>query len=148
MSFQSTPFFKLNFQISFNPPIQIYGHAGLLNFSGIHNSPKNYTDFFYEFPDGVIISNSKQVKESLDFIHIFASTEKELSSAFQLAKPTLKKNGSLWVSWPKKTSKLSSEIDKFHVMKYGLDNGLVDVKVAAVDNDWSGHKFMYRVKDR
>ena len=48
----------------------------------------------------------------------------------------------------KKTSKLFSEIDKFHVMKYGLDHGLVDVKVAAIDTDWSGHKFMYRIKDR
>ena len=114
----------------------------------VYNSPKNYLSFFHDFPEGVVISDSNQGKETLDFIHIFASTEKELSEAFTKAKPSLKKNGSLWVSWPKKTSKLSSEIDKFHVMKYGLENGLVDVKVAAVDNDWSGHKFVYRVKDR
>ena len=114
----------------------------------VYNSPKNYTDFFHEFPDGVVISNSQQEKETLDFIHIFASREKELSEAFQASKPTLKKNGSLWVSWPKKASKLPSEIDKFDVLKYGLDHGLVDVKVAAVDDDWSGHKFMYRKKDR
>lgn len=114
----------------------------------VYNSPKNYTDFFHEFPNGVVISDTEQEKETLDFIHIFASTEKELSKAFKVAKPTLKKNGSLWVSWPKKTSKLPSEIDKFHVMKCGLDNRLVDVKVAAIDNDWSGHKFMYRKEDR
>lgn len=114
----------------------------------VYNAPKNYIDFFYEFPDDVVISNSKQGEETVDFIHLFATTKEELSQAFLKAKPTLKKNGSLWVSWPKKTSKIASEIDKFHVMKYGLDQGLVDVKVAAVDADWSGHKFMYRKKDR
>ena len=96
----------------------------------------------------VVISASKQIKESVDFTHIFATTENELSEAFQLAKPSLKKNGSLWISWPKKSSKITTKIDKFHVMKYGLENGLVDVKVAAVDDDWSGHKFVYRIKDR
>jgi len=114
----------------------------------VYNSPKNYTDFFHEFPDGVVISDSQQGKETIDFIHVFATTEQELSEAFHAAKPALKKNGSLWISWPKKSSKIPTEIDKFYVMKYGLDNGLVDVKVAAVDNDWSGHKFVYRVKDR
>lgn len=114
----------------------------------VYNSPKNYTDFFHEFPEGVVISNSNQSKETVDFIHVFATTEKELSNAFSKAKPSLKKNGTLWISWPKKTSKISTEIDKFFVMNYGLDNGLVDVKVAAIDNDWSGHKFVYRKKDR
>ncbi|MEQ6124516.1 DUF3052 domain-containing protein [Pseudotenacibaculum sp. MALMAid0570] len=114
----------------------------------VYNSPKNYIDFFHEFPKGVVLSNSNQGIKTIDFIHIFATTEEELSQAFHLAKPTLKKNGSLWISWPKKTSKIVSEINKFDVMKYGLDHGLVDVKVAAVDKDWSGHKFMYRTKDR
>ena len=114
----------------------------------LYNPPKNYTDFFHEFPDGVVISDSAQEKESVDFIHIFATTERELSEAFTKAKPTLKKTGTLWISWPKKSSKIPTEINKFYVMKYGLDNGLVDVKVAAVDQDWSGHKFVYRVKDR
>lgn len=114
----------------------------------LYNPPKNYTDFFHEFPDGVVISDSVQEKESVDFIHIFATTERELSEAFTKAKPTLKKTGTLWISWPKKSSKTPTEIDKFYVMRYGLDNGLVDVKVAAVDQDWSGHKFVYRVKDR
>jgi len=114
----------------------------------VYNSPKRYLDFFHEFPEGVVILDSEQEKETVDFIHIFATTESELSKAFSLAKPTLKKNGVLWISWPKKSSKIKTEIDKFYVMNYGLDNGLVDVKVAAVDDDWSGHKFVYRVKDR
>jgi len=114
----------------------------------VYNSPKEYLDFFHELPDGVVISNSKSLTESIDFIHIFATSEEELSKAFTIAKPSLKKNGVLWVSWPKKTSKITTEIDKFFVMKYGIENGLVDVKVAAIDNDWSGHKFVYRLKER
>ena len=114
----------------------------------IYNSPKAYLKFFQDFPKKVVISNSKQENETVDFIHIFATTEKELSISIAKAKSTLKKNGILWISWPKKASKLKSEIDKEFVRNYGLNNGLVDVKVAAIDDDWSGHKFVYRVKDR
>lgn len=114
----------------------------------IFNSPKRYTDFFHEFPSGVVISESLRLKESLDFIHVFATTKEMLVESVTKAKPVLKKNGSLWISWPKKTSKIATEIDKYMVMNYGLEKGLVDVKVAAIDNDWSGLKFMYRKKDR
>ena len=114
----------------------------------VYNSPKNYISFFHEFPSGVIISNSQQELETLDFIHIFATTKDSLTTNFLKAKPLLKKSGMLWISWPKKSSKIATEIDKFYVMNYGLENGLVDVKVAAVNDDWSGHKFVYRVKDR
>jgi hypothetical protein len=114
----------------------------------VMNTPKKYTDFFHEFPQNVVIIASDNQKESLDFIHVFATTKEALESSFAIAKPALKKNGSLWISWPKKTSKIQTEVDKFMVMNYGLENGLVDVKVAAIDQDWSGLKFMYRKKDR
>lgn len=84
----------------------------------------------------------------MDFIHIFATILSQSEKSFAIAKPNLKKTGMLWISWPKKTAAISTELDKFSIMKYGLDNGLVDTKVAAIDSDWSGHKFMYRVKDR
>lgn len=114
----------------------------------VMNVPKKYTDFFHEFPQNVVTITSIDQKESLDFIHVFATTKEELESSFTIAKPALKKNGSLWVSWPKKTSKIQTEIDKFMIMNYGLEKGLVDVKVAAIDRDWSGLKFVYRKKDR
>lgn len=114
----------------------------------VFNTPKKYTDFFYEFPLDVVIRSSGKTKESLDFIHVFATTTEALVSSFNEAKPMLKKDGSLWISWPKKTAKIPTEIDKYMVMKYGLENGLVDVKVAAIDSDWSGLKFMHRKKDR
>ncbi|PQJ80030.1 DUF3052 domain-containing protein [Polaribacter porphyrae] len=114
----------------------------------VYNLPKNYLAFFLDFPNGVIISDDNQPKETLDFIHIFGTTEDEVTKAFKKSKPTLKKNGILWISWPKKSSKLSSEIDKEFVRNYGLSNDLVDVKVSAIDDDWSAHKFVYRIEDR
>ncbi len=113
----------------------------------VFNPPKPYLQFFHEFPDGVILVDPRD-QAPIDFIHIFATTPSELTSYMQLAKANLKKNGLLWVSWPKKTSKIPTEIDKFDVMKCGQSNGFVDTKVAAIDEQWSGHKFMYRLKDR
>lgn len=127
----------------------LYKKLGITNDSEIMvlNQPKNYTDFFSDFPDNVII-NKTENSQQVEFIHIFVSTIKELESLYKIAKANLKKNGFLWISWPKKASKIDTELDKFMIMKYGLDNGLVDTKVASIDENWSGHKFVYRLKDR
>jgi len=111
------------------------------------NAPKSYLDFFADFPPNVLINEVENGAQFI-FIHIFVKTNEELASFFKIAKDKLKKNGLLWISWPKKSSKIASELDKFVIMRYGLDNGLVDTKVASVDDNWSGHKFVYRVKDR
>ncbi len=111
------------------------------------NQPKKYTDFFSEFPSMVLIHESAKGQQ-FGFIHIFVSSNIELESLYKTAKENLKKNGVLWISWPKKASKLSTELDKFKIMKYGLENGLVDTKVASIDENWSGHKFVYRISDR
>ncbi|MEM9362440.1 MAG: DUF3052 domain-containing protein [Bacteroidota bacterium] len=113
----------------------------------VFNSPKPYLEFFHEFPDQVVLVDALERAE-VDFIHIFATTVKELNSSIEIAKPNLKQSGTLWISWPKKSSKIPTEIDKFVVMKAGQHSGLVDTKVAAIDDQWSAHKFMYRLKDR
>jgi len=109
-------------------------------------APKAYAEFFDSWPENVDLVDNP--KAPVDFIHIFASTALALEGALGRAKPMLKINASLWLSWPKKSSALPSEIGKFDVMKAGQAIGLVDVKVAAIDEDWSGHKFVYRIKDR
>ncbi len=109
-------------------------------------APQDYIAFFDVWPDDTEIVISPEM--TVNFIHIFASSTEALSAALARAKPKLKMDGTLWVSWPKKSSDIPSEIGKFEVMKAGQDIGLVDVKVAALDADWSGHKFVYRVKDR
>ncbi|MEM7186086.1 MAG: DUF3052 domain-containing protein [Bacteroidota bacterium] len=114
----------------------------------VFNAPKRYQDFFEEFPSNVQWIKEGQSNPEIDFIHIFCTHWEGLERCFALAKANLKKSGMIWLSWPKKTSKIPTQLDKTLIREFGLRNGLVDTKVAAIDNDWSGHKFMYRIKDR
>jgi len=86
--------------------------------------------------------------ELLDFAMIFTNSRKELTKDFSRAAKTLSPAGMLWVSWPKKTSGVASDLDENIVRGVGLDAGLVDVKVCAVTDIWSGLKFVRRLKDR
>lgn len=84
----------------------------------------------------------------LPFIHVFCRNEKELHNLVLPLKKKLDKDGTLWVSWIKKSSRLETDITGNEVRALGLQIGLVDVKVCAVDEDWSALKFMYRKEDR
>jgi hypothetical protein len=86
----------------------------------------------------------KSLGAEVDFIHAFVSSQKELSKLLAGWKKALAKSGMLWISWPKKTSKIESDLTGDLVRESGLEAGLVDIKVCAVDEDWSGHKFVYR----
>lgn len=112
------------------------------------NSPKPYLEFFLDFPEKIQFATLDGPQTQVDFIHIFATKASELELHIQQALPLLKKDGMLWLSWPKKSSGIATELDKHAIRQFGLDGGLVDTKVAAIDADWSGHKFMYRTKDR
>lgn len=78
----------------------------------VFSPPKPYLDFFIDFPSNVTVNADSTTEEKVDFIHIFATTLQELESAFGQAKPNLKKVGMLWISWPKKSSTILTELDK------------------------------------
>ena len=84
----------------------------------------------------------------LDFAMVFAKTQAELKSEFVRLTRRLAPSGMLWISWPKKTSGVATDMNENDVRRIGLDAGLVDVKVCAVSEVWSGLKFVRRVKDR
>ncbi|HCX23753.1 MAG: DUF3052 domain-containing protein [Flammeovirgaceae bacterium] len=109
--------------------------------------PVPYDALFNDWPENVE-KVGFPTKESLDFIHVFALNSESLEELVPMAKPFLKKNGSFWVSWPKGTSGIPTDINRDIIRDYVLKIGLVDVKVAAIDDQWSGLKFMYRVEDR
>lgn len=92
--------------------------------------------------------DSKVGTHEFDYVHFFTKDKKDLELFFQQVKKVLKKDGTLWISWPKKSSKLKSDVDENVVRKIGLTSGLVDVKVAAIDEIWSGLKFVFRTSDR
>lgn len=85
---------------------------------------------------------------SIDFAMIFATMGADLNAKFARVAKFLTPAGMLWVSWPKKSSGVKSDLDENVVRAIGLDAGLVDVKVCAVTEVWSGLKFVRRLKDR
>lgn len=112
----------------------------------IVNQPSNYTQTLGTLPNNVIVTTT--LTEQQDFIHFFTKNKNELETIFPKLKKALKPTGMLWISWPKQAAKIDTDLNENVVMKIGLDNGLVDVKVAAIDETWSVLKFVYRLKDR
>ncbi|MGB6678769.1 MAG: DUF3052 domain-containing protein [Terriglobales bacterium] len=86
--------------------------------------------------------------EPVDFAMIFVKTANELKKQFPRFAKQLAPTGMLWVSWPKKASGMAADLNEHEVRRIGLEAGLVDVKVCAVSEIWSGLKFVIRVKDR
>lgn len=85
---------------------------------------------------------------AIDFAMLFTKSKKELAAEFKHMAKALAPAGMLWMSWPKKSSGVITDLDENVVREIGLDAGLVDVKVCAVTEIWSGLKFVRRVKDR
>jgi hypothetical protein len=95
------------------------------------------------------LATCKMAKQGpFDFVHIFVKSRVELRKHFARLSSQLEPNGMLWVSWPKKTSGVKTDLTENDVRDIGLELGLVDVKVCAVTEIWSGLKFVIRLKDR
>ena len=78
----------------------------------------------------------------------FAESAKELGAIFTRLEPKLAQDGMIWIAWPKKAAAMKTDLDENLVRDIGLDAGLVDIKVCAIDTTWSGLKFVRRVRDR
>jgi len=109
-------------------------------------SPSEYFDWLSPLPQDIQIR--RKLSGKLDFIHLFVTRGDRFREAFLQAKKCLKPNGMLWVSWPKKSSKVETDLDENRIRDFGLKAGLVDIKVCAVDDIWSGLKFVVRKADR
>jgi hypothetical protein len=90
----------------------------------------------------------RQARAPLDFAMMFTKSSEQLVREFGRISKQLAPAGMLWVSWPKKSSGVLTDLDDNVVREIGLAAGLVDVKVCAVTEIWSGLKFVRRVKDR
>lgn len=112
-----------------------------------HEAPSHYLDLLVDLPEEADWVLQPQEK-ALDFVHGFFLTERDLITALRDLKALLRPNATLWLSWPKKSSSLHTDLDRESIREHGLASGLVDVKVCAVDQDWSALKFVYRKEDR
>lgn len=90
----------------------------------------------------------KPGREALDFVFLFVKSRAELERDVMAAAGTLASAGMLWIAWPKKSSGVTTDLDENVVRDTGLGAGLVDIKVCAVTDIWSGLKFVIPVKDR
>jgi hypothetical protein len=139
-------------------------------------APEGYEKTLGPLPGGfslreIPLAKAKTLKARaeahFDFIHVFCRRDSELQAVFVPLKEALSEQGMIWVSWPKRTASAArtarktpnvdpstpaghgdSALDEHQVRAIGLKAGLVDVKVCAVDDVWSGLKFVYRLKDR
>jgi len=110
------------------------------------NAPENFQSELGELPDRVEFV--KRPTKSLDIILLFVLTERALARDFARLAEKLVANGMIWIAWPKKSSGVTTDLSFERVQRIGLDAGLVDVKICAIDDTWSGLKFVYRRKDR
>lgn len=112
----------------------------------VWNRPDGYLDLLGELPEGVREAGPDD--REIEFSHVFATDRKTLLAGLSAAKRTMAQDGMVWLSWPKKASGVPTELDGNEVRRLGLESGLVDIKVCAVDETWSGLKFVIRVVDR
>ena len=110
------------------------------------NAPRNFKTELGPLP--ATAKYTPPTSEALDLILLFVRSETELATRFAPLAVNLSRNGMIWVAWPKKSSGVVTDLAFNNVQRIGLDAGLVDVKICAVNEVWSGLKFVYRVKDR
>src|SRR5215216_3864791 len=110
------------------------------------NAPENFETELGELPANV--NFMKSTTKSLDLILFFVLSERVLVRDFAKLAARLTSNGMIWIAWPKKSSSVTTDLTFERIQRIGLDAGLVDVKICAIDDTWSGLKFVYRLKDR
>jgi hypothetical protein len=118
------------------------------------NVPAGFVRSLGELPDGVVLyeaSRERQRPETtnqLDVMVYFTKSRLELAKEFPALARCLSPAGGLWIAWPKKASGVGTDLTEDRVREIGLETGLVDNKVCAVDETWSGLRFVIRLKDR
>ena len=99
-----------------------------------------------DLPANVTVNS--RARKPIDLVLLFVTTKSELERTFSSYAAKLRPTGMLWICWPKKTSGVASDLSDNVVRELGLAKGLVDVKVCAINEVWSGLKFVIRLKDR
>ena len=112
----------------------------------IVSPPPGYRAMLGVLPLGVTVQ--ERPGTGMDLIHCFVKDKRDAASRIRALKGNMSSSGALWVSWPKGSSGVKTDLNENVIREIGLKSGLVDVKVCAVDETWSGLKFVYRLKDR
>lgn len=109
-------------------------------------TPKPYLQLLGDPPDGIVVTERAQKGSS--FVHLFATRRAALASELRKLRNLIAADGVVWVSWPKKTSHVDSDVTEDIIREIALPLDFVDIKVCAVDDTWSGLKLMIRREKR
>lgn len=110
-------------------------------------APAHYRELLGELPPGIAIDEAIG-GAAYDFLQAFFVERADYEAAFPALKAAIHKDGMIWISWYKKAARMPTDITEDVVREIALAGGLVDVKVAAIDAQWSGLKLVYRRRDR
>lgn len=114
---------------------------------GLDQPPSGFERTLGALPEGARLVPSSRGGE-FDVILLFVRDLESLEAKLAPTIGRMAPSTALWICWPKKSSPLATDVDENEVRVRGLAAGIVDIKVCAVDEDWSGHKFVFRLKDR
>ena len=106
------------------------------------HAPEDYCELIAPLPEGVVFD--AKVAATTDVVHVFADRRSVLEKELGILRKSIRSDGSVWVSWPKKASKVPTDITEDTIRELALPLGFVDVKVCAVSEVWSGLKLVIR----
>ena len=112
----------------------------------VRAAPQNYRALLAPLPEGV--QSARRIDARTDLIHLFATRATALRQGLAAARRNMRMDAVIWVSWPKQASRVDTDLNENGVRALALPLGLVDVKVCAVDETWSGLKLVLRVSER
>lgn len=112
------------------------------------NAPADIEDLLTPMPPDVEFKTTLRGNAKLDVILLFAKSKAMIAKRFAPLVDRMQSNAGLWICWPKKISGVKTDVTEAFVREYGLSTGLVDNKICAVDETWSGLRFVIRVEDR
>ena len=112
----------------------------------VAGAPSNYTKLVAPLPDGVEFT--ARMSSGVDLVHLFSTRRTDLAAKLSSTLAKLRPDGTIWVSWPKKSSRQPTDITEDTIRELALPLGLVDIKVCAVDETWSGLKLVIRKERR
>lgn len=110
------------------------------------NAPANYQQLLGALPNDVQLSS--RLRRPVDLVHIFSIARAQLVAELRRALDEIEQDGAVWVSWPKKASGVRTDLTEDVIREVAFPMGLVDVKVCAVDETWSGLKLVIRKANR
>lgn len=110
------------------------------------NEPDDFRALLDPLPDGVVFRSA--LRGNLDLVIAFFTRRSTLKAKLPALTKAIYPDAGLWLAWPKKSSGVKTDITGNEIRELGLASGVVDIKVCAIDDTWSGHRFAHRLENR